>query len=103
MSRKALILTLIFVGFPLLIHVGAIPFDTRLAVSGYLIRGDANGDGAINGGDIVYLIFYLFRGGPAPPSLEHGDANGDGVIGPGDVVYLINYLFLSGPPPPPLK
>lgn len=99
MSRKALILILIFVGFPLLIHVGAIPLNTRLAVSGYLIRGDANGDGEINGGDIVYLIVYLFRGGPPPPSLEQGDANGDGVIDPGDMVYLVNYLFLDGPAP----
>lgn len=31
-----------------------------------LAAGDANGDGTINVGDAVYLITYIFRGGPAP-------------------------------------
>ena len=61
--------------------------------------GDANGDGVINSADIVYLINYLFKGGPAPDPLEVGDLNCDGVINSADVVYLINYLFKGGPPP----
>jgi len=28
--------------------------------------GDSNGDGDINVGDAVYLINYIFKGGPAP-------------------------------------
>ncbi|NIN01403.1 MAG: hypothetical protein GTO24_25915 [candidate division Zixibacteria bacterium] len=64
-----------------------------------VLRGDANGDGSIDGSDVVYLINYLFRSGDVPDPLEAGDANADGVIGPGDVVYLINYLFRNGPPP----
>ncbi|MDD4051288.1 MAG: S8 family serine peptidase [candidate division Zixibacteria bacterium] len=64
------------------------------------IRGDANGDGKINVGDAVYIITYIFRGGPAPGSYE-GDANGDGKLNVGDAVYLISYIFRSGPPPPP--
>jgi hypothetical protein len=63
-------------------------------------QGDANGDGAIDAGDVVYLIDYLYRDGPAPNPPELGDANCDGAIDPGDVVYLINYLFREGPPPP---
>jgi len=62
-------------------------------------RGDCNGDGAIDAGDVVYLINYLFHNGLAPDPLETGDANSDGVVGAGDVVYLINYLFREGPPP----
>jgi hypothetical protein len=62
-------------------------------------RGDANGDGIISPGDVIYLINYLFRGGPAPDPLERGDCNCDGEVDPGDVVYLINYLFRYGPPP----
>jgi hypothetical protein len=61
--------------------------------------GDANGDGVINVSDVVYLINYLFIGGPAPEPLKQGDANGDGVINASDIVYLINYLFVGGPPP----
>lgn len=61
--------------------------------------GDANGDGVINSGDVVYLINYLFAGGPEPGPSEAGDANCDEVINSADVVYLINYLFTGGPPP----
>ena len=62
-------------------------------------RGDANGDGVIDIGDVVYLVSYLYRNGPAPNPLEVGDCNCDGIINIGDVVYLINYLFRNGPPP----
>jgi len=64
-----------------------------------LFRGDANGDGVINSADVVYLINYLFKGGPTPDPLWVGDVNSDGVINSADVVYLINYLFKGGPPP----
>jgi parallel beta-helix repeat protein len=63
------------------------------------ICGDANEDGEITSGDVVYLIRYLYRHGPPPDPLSLGDPNGDGTLNPGDVVYLINYLFRGGPPP----
>jgi len=63
------------------------------------ITGDANTDGEINIADIVYLINYLFIGGPPPTPLVAGDANCDGKTNVVDVVYLINYLFIGGPPP----
>ena len=31
-----------------------------------LMAGDANGDGEVNVGDAVYLISYVFKGGPPP-------------------------------------
>jgi hypothetical protein len=65
----------------------------------YFVCGDANGDGEVTPGDVVYLINYLFRDGSAPSPWEAGDVNSDGVVEPGDVVYLINYLFRNGPPP----
>ncbi len=63
------------------------------------VPGDANGDGVIAPGDVVYLINYLFRNGPAPDPLVAGDSNCDGSVEPGDVVFLINYLFRGGPAP----
>jgi hypothetical protein len=63
------------------------------------ICGDASGDGVIDISDVVYLINYLFVGGPAPVPLGAGDANSDGVVDVSDVVYLINYLFAGGPHP----
>ena len=63
------------------------------------LRGDANGDGVIDLGDVLYLISYLYKGGPAPDPLWTGDANCDGIVDLGDVLYLINYLYKGGPPP----
>jgi hypothetical protein len=64
------------------------------------IRGDANGDGNLNGIDVIYLVAF-FKGGPPPNPLEAGDANGDGSTNGLDVIYLVNYFKGSGPPPPP--
>jgi hypothetical protein len=64
------------------------------------IRGDANGDGFIDGADIVYLVNYLYIKGPAPIPLQAGDANNDGAVDAADIVYLTNYLYLHGPHPP---
>jgi hypothetical protein len=61
--------------------------------------GDANGDGKINIADAVYIVTYVFKGGPAPNPLESGDANCDGKINVGDAVYLVNYIFRGGPEP----
>jgi hypothetical protein len=61
--------------------------------------GDVNGDGNINLGDVVFLINFLFKGGPSPQPVSSGDANGDCEVNLGDVVYLINYLFKGGPRP----
>ncbi len=63
------------------------------------VRGDANADGLVNIADAVYLINYLFVGGPPPLPLDAGDANSDGMLNIADVIYLVNYLFLGGPPP----
>ena len=62
-------------------------------------RGDANADGKVNVTDVIYLINYLFRGGPPPVEIEQGDANCDGKISITDVIYLINYMFKGGPVP----
>jgi immune inhibitor A len=65
------------------------------------VAGDANGDGAVGAGDIVFLISYLYRGGPAPQPMAAGDANNSCDVEAGDVVYLISYLYRGGPPPLP--
>lgn len=62
---------------------------------------DADNSGAINVADAVYLINYVFKGGPAPQpyALCSGDANCDCTINVGDAVYIINYIFKGGLPP----
>jgi hypothetical protein len=61
--------------------------------------GDANGDGHITIADVVYLINYLYKGGPPPHPLWTGDANGNCAVEAADPVYLINYLMKHGPTP----
>ena len=63
------------------------------------LRGDANGDSVIDVGDVVYLVTYLYRSGPAPSPLEAGNTNCDETLNVGDVVYLVSYLYKNGPPP----
>jgi len=63
------------------------------------LRGDANSDSSITVSDIILLIAYLFKGGPAPQYYNTGDINCDGDISISDVIYLINYLFKFGLPP----
>jgi C1A family cysteine protease len=63
------------------------------------VPGDPNGDQMVDAADIVFLLGYLYRNGPAPDPLAAGDANGDCGVTAGDVVYLLNYLFRDGPPP----
>jgi hypothetical protein len=62
-------------------------------------RGDVNVDEIVNLGDVVYLISYLYKGGPEPCPVEAGDVTRDGIVNLGDVVFLISYLYKGGPPP----
>jgi hypothetical protein len=73
-------------------------YGGNITVLPYL-TGDPNHDGIIDISDVVYLINYLFIGGPAPVPLESGDVTCEGTVDASDVVYLINYLFIGGPPP----
>ena len=69
------------------------------AMQGVYVGGDANGDNLVDIADVVYLINYLYKGGPPPDPLAAGDPNADCVISLSDLVYLINYLYKDGPPP----
>jgi hypothetical protein len=65
--------------------------------------GDANGDCAVDISDAVFLIQFIFAGGPAPGDCNYpiglGDANGDCAVDISDAVYLIQYIFAGGDPP----
>ena len=82
------------------LHLGGWNIDD-LAIVGVrqYILGDANNDQKLNVSDVIYLINYLFKGGPTPIPLEAGDANCDSNTNVSDVIYLINYLFKGGPAP----
>ncbi|MCC6963520.1 MAG: SBBP repeat-containing protein [candidate division Zixibacteria bacterium] len=73
-------------------------FVAKLAEFEFLC-GDADGSGAISISDAVYLINYIFAGGPAPNPVLSGDADCTGAVSISDAVYLINYIFAGGPAP----
>ena len=63
------------------------------------IRGDANGDGSVNLADAIYVLGFLFSGGPAPVCFDSGDPNDDGNVDISDAVFLLDFLFTDGPAP----
>lgn len=63
------------------------------------VCGDADASGEADIDDVVYLIGYIFAGGPAPYPIESGDADCSGAPDIDDVVYLIAYIFSGGPAP----
>jgi len=77
-------------------------------------NGDVNGDAVVDISDAVYLLGWLFLGGPAPAPLcdtagvgadcaaDNGDTNGDTELDISDVLYLLIWHFLGGPEPLPI-
>jgi hypothetical protein len=73
--------------------------DTLSFPVSVFICGDADAGGSVDIDDVVYLIAYIFAGGPEPDPIESGDADCSGAIDIDDAVYLISYIFSGGPPP----
>jgi YD repeat-containing protein len=67
---------------------------------GLFLRGDSNGDGALDIADGINVLGYLFLGASTPPCLEAADANDDGTLDIADGVFVLNYLFTGGQEPP---
>ncbi|MDH3892256.1 MAG: PKD domain-containing protein [candidate division Zixibacteria bacterium] len=69
-----------------------------------VVRGNVDDDagGNIDISDLVYLVDFMFTGGPPPPCPEAGNVDGsiDGTIDISDLVYLVDFMFTGGPPPP---
>ena len=65
------------------------------------IRGDANGDGAVNLADAQLILDFLHGIRPIAAPLDAADVDDNGVINSNDARCLYVYLFGGGPPPPP--
>ncbi len=68
-------------------------------IDSYYRCGDVDVNDIVNISDAVYLINYIFSGGPPPAPLAAGDVNLSELITISDAVYLINYIFAGGPAP----
>lgn len=78
------------------IHLVARPAGTAKKL---FRRGDPNGDEKADISDGVFVLGWLFLGGPAPGCLDAADTNLDGAADLADAVYLLNFLFQGGPAP----
>ncbi len=65
------------------------------------MRGDVEGNGGIDPLDAMYMVDYLWRGGPGPSCEEAADVDGSEQVDPLDALYLVNYLWNGGPAPVP--
>jgi hypothetical protein len=63
------------------------------------VCGDADANEIVNISDAVYLIAYIFGGGPEPEPLLAGDVDCNEIVNISDAVYLITYIFGGGPEP----
>jgi hypothetical protein len=61
--------------------------------------GDADDSGAVDIDDVVWIIDYIFGGGPPSDPVAAMDADCSTEVDIDDVVYLIAYIFSGGPPP----
>jgi len=60
------------------------------------IRGDSNGDDAVDVSDALTTLGYLFlRAAPRPACYDAADANDDGLIDLSDGIAVLNYLFVG--------
>lgn len=68
-----------------------------------VMRGDVNHDGAelIDIADLLYLVDYMFTGGPAPVCFDEADIDASTTepLDISDLLYLIDFMFTGGPAP----
>jgi uncharacterized Ntn-hydrolase superfamily protein len=86
--------------FTVSVHGGGqtVQLDGHPVVTYYLC-GDADVSGAPDIDDVVFLIQFIFAGGPQPEPYEAGDADCSGAIDIDDVVFMIQYIFSGGHAP----
>lgn len=68
-------------------------------VAASLNCGDVDASGIVNISDGVFVVSYIFGGGPAPQPISAGDVDCNELVTISDAVYLINFIFGGGPVP----
>jgi len=85
------------------VRVEVIGVETCVLTDGFkvlgvssVLCGDVNESGMVDIDDVVYIIAFIFAGGPEPSPYESGDVNCSWFIDIDDVVYMISYIFAGG-------
>jgi hypothetical protein len=63
------------------------------------VCGDADYNRSSNITDAVYIINWVFKGGPGPVVMDAADANCNGAANISDAVSIINWIFKGDSPP----
>jgi parallel beta-helix repeat protein len=90
-------------GSPTFVDIGALEYtgeDSCSPPPSQFLRGDANGDGAIDLADVLKTLFVLYDG-VATDCRDSLDSNDDGALDIADATRLLEYLFTAGPALPP--
>jgi hypothetical protein len=89
---------------PMADPVSAEPLDLAFVIAGkeQLICGDVTNDGLVNLSDVIWLLNFLFKMGPAPKLFTCvGDVNNDNTVNLSDAIIILNFLFKGGSSPNP--
>jgi len=78
--------------------ISELPLSIRIVCKSY-ICGDANHDGSADISDAVWIINYVFLGGPPPDPMAAGDVNCDCSVDLSDAIWIINYVLIGGNDP----
>jgi hypothetical protein len=65
----------------------------------WYLPGDVDLSEGIDIADLVYLVDWMFSGGPAPIAYDAAQMDGLGTVDISDLVYIVDYMFNNGPPP----
>ena len=66
----------------------------------FTVTGDVDENTNLTSADIIYLVNFVFKGGPGPiPCDAVGDVDCNGSVTSGDIIYMVNHVFKGGPAP----
>lgn len=86
--------------YPMLIDGAMDAWEPQITSGGMsCMCGDADNNGLFSISDPVYMMSYIFAGGPAPATPCLGDANGDCKLNISDAVLVVGYIFAGGAAP----
>ena len=85
-------------GYATLLH-----FEIPIGISPMAVCGDIDGSGGelLDISDLIYLVDYMFNGGPPSPVMAAANVDGKGgdLLDIVDLMYVVNYMFHHGAAP----
>jgi predicted outer membrane repeat protein len=77
-------------------NTGLFTYSSNIPTFRTWVLGDTDGNWQFDILDIIFMIDFKFKEGPAPVPIIVGDANGDCAVDILDIVHMIDYKFKDG-------